>query len=274
MFYADLYASIIASKMQTCQQLKASGAKFELPDNEDNGACYQLPPRFITSLATAALEACNASYPVVFVKDGRTELLAQRVAQNASIQRVAVNSQWTLYEDRPTKFGWIVEGVNISSTNELPMIFPLNQTEVAPLIRGDHSVRLRVNLMRTHNNAGVAKLYLCDQYVGLLDSLWRDYRHYKYSRNDDVYFNFNKGMPQCANAPNPSIKIVRIEDSAVPAEQRIPDSAAARGTSKLKISTVELCLSTVISADEAICCGVDNKKNRRRMLIAEATAAA
>jgi hypothetical protein len=153
MFYADLYGAIIASKIQTCQQLLANGAKFELPDNGVDGARYQLPPRYTKSpLTVEALEACNKSYPVALFRDSRTELLAQRVAQNASIQRVAVNSQWTLYEDRPTKFGWIVEGANISSTNELPMVFPLNQTEVAPLIRGDHSLRLR-DLILVHRSS-------------------------------------------------------------------------------------------------------------------------
>ena len=51
-----------------------------------------------------------------------------------------------------------------------------------------NSKLIRIHYLRSYLFAGTADVFLCDEYLTTLDSLWSDFLIYHYSYNDDYNF--------------------------------------------------------------------------------------
>jgi hypothetical protein len=246
LFHADLYATIIERRVNQCmmhrkKQTERNETTSTIAGEGGNDAKFRISPRYTISDSRAVKEACGDQKRTPLFSILAEVEFASRVKINSSSSNEnnfagddgkfscstkakafqwGNSSDWYLYEDRPTKFGWIAEDTttptNLSTTAMIhlqpqysleldpALSFPLTDPVCNVIGSGSSPIRLKVTYLRTHKNAGLAAVFVCGKRIGEIDALWTDHSQYKYSRNVYAVFRLPHGVAECLSNSNNS----------------------------------------------------------------------
>lgn len=140
------------------------------------------------------------------------------------------DGNWLVYEDRIGKSGFI-STFNRSHDEVSTLSFSLEN--YATLLNGSLPTLVKIFYMRTYKDGGTVDLYLCDNPVGNLDALWKDYKHFRYTFNDMFTFDYRQHHTNYCSSFNPPIlKIVHKFNN---------DGIGERQNQKFKLVSVTIC---------------------------------
>jgi hypothetical protein len=137
------------------------------------------------------------------------------------------NGQWGLYEDRPTKAGWII----IPQPNQISeLVFSILSMNLSTF---DQPAELVIGVLQTYENAGRATINFCNEPIGVINSLSHE-NHPKISIS--VAFSFPLSLDTLAACMKkvPDERTVSI----IPVIDR--DNHRA-GNCKFKVSMMRIC---------------------------------
>lgn len=100
------------------------------------------------------------------------------------------SNSWRLYADRKNKPGWIIQ----------PYMDHLkggNLTFAIPLSQIVNMTFLRIEYLRTYENAGVADFIFCEQVLTTLDALWNHHHLYRVSLFEFRTYPVDEFLPIC-----------------------------------------------------------------------------
>lgn len=223
MFYSDLVSNLLLRELQAldCTNFNRSVLPSTLP-----------PP-----LTKKKVKSCSLEFPPMLDLEFSREDF-DFDSMNATTTPVGA---WRHYEDRYRKFGLISEGKNGEPANliEIPFGRP-------PLTGQFYNIFLR--FMRTYLNAGIAAVSICNNYLGMLDSLWDNFESFNVSMSFDQLIEIDSRLidTSCRGWPQP---VIQFENYFV-RESKNRAKAAARGAlQKFKLQSIRICLATLLDED-------------------------
>lgn len=204
LFLAELMAGNFASAVEAC------GPSTCTAGTDGNRPKFPTPLPFNALPRDAMCAKVTAATPNIVDVDARDEFLAtatagvqhkkervhqERLVGTVSVRNGASNSKgWSLVEDRPNKFGWVIESLNITTTSNggnSTLVFTPTSSAAAALaaLPTGSRVILRVSYLATYANAGLADVSFCGTRVtggfglnqGTIDALWPAFETYHVS---------------------------------------------------------------------------------------------
>ena len=202
LFLAELMAGNFAAAVEACGPSTCSAG------TDDSRPKFTTPLPFNALPRNAMCAKVTPATPTIVDVDARDEFLVaaatagakhkkvhqERLVGTVSVRNEASKSKgWLLIEDRPNKFGWVIESLNVttSSGSNSTLVFtptPSAATALAALPTGSRVI-LRVTYLATYSNAGLADVSFCGTRVtggfglnqGTIDALWPAFETYHVS---------------------------------------------------------------------------------------------
>lgn len=243
LFYADLIAAIFVLTFHECLIETVSNKNKLSPHIRPRNQQYyqQLPPQH-TSINTSY---CDDNPPYL-------DISAEMITYNRTTEMIGSytkNGSWILNEDRIGKSGFISSFFNSSYDVSILTFSMYNYTL---LLDGHKPSLVKIHYMRTYKDAGIVEVYLCDNLIGYLDTLWRDHEHFHYTFNDIFTFDYIAGHSNfCLRHTPPKIILIHRYYDSKNTDFGIDDQVElgklmrkeheARLYQKVKIKSITIC---------------------------------
>lgn len=247
LLYADLIASILEHELQDCRQSV----------NELSIHTRSIKEMDVSNIRgiTSEMSGCkNVDNPVL-----RIPKMLNKPPQNTEFEVIPLNS-WIYKQElyHPDNPGWIAEDISperhidghlcgetdskISNEKYSSLIsFPLNSNNIRFT---DTAYLIRINFLRTYNNAGSVDVFLCDVFLVTLDALWEDFDYYHYSYEEERSIEIKDFQKFCKKSQsNLKLTIKHHCSSSLQSNKALSTKqhSIARKNQKFKLVSVEIC---------------------------------
>lgn len=138
---------------------------------------------------------------------------------------------WKLYEERKGKPGWIIQANNGLTDRDNIVHIPLNVTNIG-FYDGNYKIVIKIAFLRTYQNAGQINIFLCNQSIGIIDSLWPEYQVKKYSVSQIAYISASEFL--CKKSELVELKLVHELNNDT-------TTLKVRGDQKFKLISISYC---------------------------------
>eukprot|EP01038_Epipyxis_sp_PR26KG_P006493 gene6493-8927_t len=211
LFYADLLTSIMIKEMDRCNDTTATttASKNTIDHKLTVRSKTTLPDRLFKPSMNASCDESFSRNPLLSMSSN--DALHGKLMNNIGSLASSSDGTWRLYEDRPGKSGWISEFSNRSAVSNGSEVHNLtfytsplsNFVNISSgILREDYA--LHVDYLSTYANAGKIKIMICGEQVGVIDSLWRDFKNYRVSTISHTIIPL-KLMKTCHNIINSTV---------------------------------------------------------------------
>jgi hypothetical protein len=175
--------------------------------------------------------------------------LLYTLQQNKNILMVG---QWKHTYDVPNRYGLLSELEAIEQTKNISLYFNKPNTEVFQF--NQHVYQLKIRYLRSYKNSGVFEIYVCNKYLTVLDTLWKDYKTYRISSIETYTYIYNPLQLKNRNKQSNSL-YCQDESNAYMTfvHYRSHQHMIIRGaTQKIKIISIDICqLNTTTYQEES-----------------------
>lgn len=232
LFLSELMAHGFQTAMEECSRhcdgptISQRGIPPPLHHMANDSHCSRSLPAILSTDAADVHHSPSSGRGTVSV------ISAESMKQPASSSTAA----WMLKEDRPKKFGWIIDETGGNAS----LIFrPPAPTDIPDLAKV--GVIIRIFFLSTYFNAGTVDVFYCGIHLGTIDALWEAWKTFRVSSTELFVEELGVGSERrddrCSNTTSnleiryrPSLSFASTEEKT------------ARNKQKVRIVAVKLCV--------------------------------
>lgn len=242
LFYADMLGAILKREFHRCYSASTTdGMELEGFRSEED-------IRDILNLKSEVKKTdfCNDSVPPLL------EILSQDVYNNQNKFDGKYSSKpigsWKIGQESKGRTGWIDKRQNPEHDEKDsldPHFYSVLTFNLDSVPNSKYGV-VKLEYLKTYENAGAVQVLVCDEDAGILDGLWRDFDefHYSYPTFTSFTFSFAKCIE---NSNKGTVEIRHLTRVGIENENEYRENLAlstnytARGDMKFKLISIKVC---------------------------------
>lgn len=236
LYYADIILTLLNKTVSKCHD-----------DDEYKIQSYQnkiIIPKPLTE--NLDIDSCDGNFkPILDIRavDVHNKYHHQNHLNIIGNWNIMPYKSWKVKSEKRNRFGWVHE-VNLTNTDSInpnltfSTLIPYKEVKIP----NEKKLLLKLEYLKTYENAGQVQVYVCNKNLGIIDALWDSYNSFKYSL--PAYTNYVIDSTLCGNTNNITVTIEYLNQIVCKDTMNCANETVVRTQShKFKVISAKICIS-------------------------------